>query len=182
MITRSQVKKVQERTVAMMEEAHIVLTPAEKATIEVAEFGLDDLEHQGLELVVYINTDRYCAKEMTLFPGQTCPEHKHPQVEDRLGKMETFRCRWGKVWLYVEGEPASHLKATVPKRSEAYYTVLHEVELLPGYQYTIPPNTLHWFQSGPEGAVISEFSSTSTDENDVFTDPHIKRMPEIRED
>jgi D-lyxose ketol-isomerase len=101
---------------------------------------------------------------------------------DRPGKMETFRCRWGKVWLYVEGEPVSHLKATVPKGSEAYYTAFHEVELLPGYQYTIPPNTLHWFQSGPDGAVISEFSSTSTDENDVFTDPRIKRMPEIRED
>jgi D-lyxose ketol-isomerase len=182
MITRSQVKKVQDRAVELYVQASIVLTPSEKATIEVAEFGLDDLEHQGLELVVYINTDRYCAKELGLFPGQTCPEHKHPPMEDRQGKMETFRCRWGKVWLYVEGEPVSHLKATVPKGSEAYYTVLHEVELLPGHQYTIPPNTLHWFQSGPEGAVISEFSSTSTDENDVFTDPRIKRMPEIIED
>ena len=182
MITRSQVKKVQDRAVELYAQASIVLTPSEKATIEVAEFGLDDLEHQGLELVVYINTDRYCAKELSLFPGQTCPEHKHPQVEDRLGKMETFRCRWGKVWLYVEGEPVSHLKATVPKGSEAYYTAFHEVELLPGYQYTIPPNTLHWFQSGLEGAVISEFSSTSTDENDVFTDPRIKRIPEIIED
>jgi len=108
MITRSQVKKVQDRAVELYAQASIVLTPSEKATIEVAEFGLDDLEHQGLELVVYINTDRYCAKEMTLFPGQTCPEHKHPPMEDKPGKMETFRCRWGKVWLYVEGEPVSH--------------------------------------------------------------------------
>ena len=48
MITRSQVKKVQERTVAMMEEAHIVLTPDEKANIEVAEYGLGYFERQGL--------------------------------------------------------------------------------------------------------------------------------------
>ena len=175
MLKRSQVKKVQERAIELYARASIVLTPSEKANIEVAEFGLGDLEHQGLELVVYINTDRYCAKELALFPNQTCPEHKHPPVEDKPGKMETFRCRWGKVWLYIEGEPVMHLKATVPKGSEAYYTVLHEVELLPGQQYTIPPNILHWFQSGPEGAIISEFSSTSTDENDVFTDPRIKR-------
>jgi len=182
MITRSQVKKVQERTVAMMEEAHIVLTPSEKANIEVAEYGLGDFERQGLELVVYVNTDRYCAKEMTLFPGQTCPEHRHPSVGGKPGKMETFRCRWGKVWLYVEGEPVSHPQATVPKGSEAYYAVFHEIELLPGYQYTIPPNTLHWFQAGPEGAIVSEFSSTSSDETDVFTDPRIKRIPKIIED
>jgi D-lyxose ketol-isomerase len=70
----------------------------------------------------------------------------------------------------------------VPKGSEAYYAVFHEIELLPGYQYTIPPNTLHWFQAGPEGAIVSEFSSTSSDETDVFTDPRIKRIPEIIED
>lgn len=182
MIKRSQVKKFQERTAAMLAQANIVITPGEKANIEVAEYGLDDFERQGLELVVYVNTDRYCAKEMTLFPGQTCPEHKHPPVNGKPGKMETFRCRWGRVWLYVQGEPVSHPRATVPRGSEAYYTVFHEIELIPGQQYTISPNTLHWFQAGPKGAIVSEFSSTSSDETDVFTDPRIKRMPEIIED
>ena len=41
------------------------------------------------------------------------------------------------------------------------------------------PNTRHWFQGGPEGAVISEFSTTSYDEYDVFTDPNIRRIPTI---
>ena len=96
--------------------------------------------------------------------------------------METFRCRWGKVWLYIEGEPVGQLEAMVPRGSEAYYTVFDGVELLPCQQYTILPKTLHWFRSGPGGAIISKFSSTSTDENDSFTDPHTKRMPEIKED
>jgi len=43
------------------------------------------------------------------------------------------------------------------------------------------PNTLHWFQAGPEGAVISEFSTRSRDEADIFSDPDIKRIPEIVE-
>jgi D-lyxose ketol-isomerase len=182
MLKRSEWKKAQEQTARMFEQAGIVLTEDEKAAIEIAEFGLNDLQRQGLELITYINTDRYCAKELVLFPRQTCPEHKHPPVGNDPGKMETFRCRWGKVWLYVEGEPAASPKAIVPEGSEPYYTVFHEIELNPGEQYTIPPNTLHWFQAGDEGAIVSEFSSTSRDEFDIFTDPRIKRLPEIAED
>ncbi|HSK68402.1 MAG TPA: D-lyxose/D-mannose family sugar isomerase, partial [Candidatus Limnocylindria bacterium] len=62
---------------------------------------------------------------------------------------------------------------------EAHYTVFHEIRLAPGEQYTLSPDTLHWFQGGPEGAVVSEFSTTSRDEADVFTDPRIKRLPEV---
>jgi len=29
---------------------------------------------------VYVNTDRYYAKEQVMFPSQACPEHKHPPV------------------------------------------------------------------------------------------------------
>jgi D-lyxose ketol-isomerase len=42
-------------------------------------------------------------------------------------------------------------------------------------QYTIPPNTLHSFQAGEEGAIVSEFSTTSRDALDVFTDSRIVR-------
>jgi D-lyxose ketol-isomerase len=160
----------------------VVLTPDERAHIEIAEFGLGDLERTGLELVTYINTDRYCAKELVLFPRQTCPEHRHPPIGSDPGKMETFRCRWGNVWLYVEGEPTGSPQARVPEGSESYYTVFHELELSPGEQYTIPPNTLHWFQAGDAGAIVSEFSSTSRDEFDVFTDPRIERIPRIVEE
>ena len=50
-----------------------------------------------------------------------------------------------------------------------------EIELDPGDQYTLAPNSLHWFQSGDEGAILSEFSTTSRDETDLFTDPRIRR-------
>lgn len=182
MIKRSEVRKAQVRAAEMLGSVGIQLSPEEQENIEVAEFGLGELERTGLELVVYVNTDRYCAKELVLFPGQTCPEHRHPSVFGEQGKMETFRCRWGKVWLYVAGEPSPEIQAEVPKGSEAYYTVFREIELNPGDQYTIPPDTLHWFQAGEKGAIVSEFSSTSRDEFDIFTDKRIKRMPEIVED
>jgi D-lyxose ketol-isomerase len=59
--------------------------------------------------------------------------------------------------------------------------VFHEVRLRPGEQYTIPPDTLHWFQAGADGAVVSEFSTRSRDEFDVFTDPAVERAPIIAE-
>lgn len=182
MITRSEVKKAQQRAAVMLKKEGIALTKEELQNIEVAEFGLGELEQTGLELVVYINTDRYCAKELVMFPRQTCPEHRHPAVAGQPGKMETFRCRSGQVYLYIDGPATSKIKGKVPKGSEKYYTVRQEIILKPGDQYTIPPNTLHWFQAGPQGAIVSEFSSTSRDEADFFTDPRIQRLPEVVED
>lgn len=182
MIRRSEVKRAQERAAAMLAEAGIALSEKERGQIEIAELGLGELEKTGLELVIYENNDRYCAKELILFPRQTCPEHRHPPVGEDPGKRETFRCRSGVVYLYVEGAAAAAPKAKVPEGSEPYYTVFHEIELHPGDQYTIEPNILHWFQSGDEGAIVSEFSTTSRDEFDIFTDPRIERMTKIEED
>ena len=57
-----------------MDRAGIVLTPGEAASIEVVDFGLGELETTGLQLVTYVNTERVCAKELVLFPRQTCAE------------------------------------------------------------------------------------------------------------
>jgi D-lyxose ketol-isomerase len=179
MITQQQYESVVERAEQMLEHAGIVLTPEERARFEVADFGLGEIEKTGLEIITYINTDRVCAKELVLLPRQTCPEHWHPTVGSRLGKEETFRCRSGTVYLYVSGPPAAQPACRPPQGSEPYYTVSHEVCLKPGQQYTLVPDTKHWFQAGPEGAIVSEFSTRSTDDQDIFTDPRIKRLPEI---
>jgi D-lyxose ketol-isomerase len=138
--------------------AGIELTAEERGRIEVADFGLGDLRKTGLMLLVYVNTDRYCAKELVLYPKQTCPEHRHPPFDGTPGKDETCRCRRGSGDLWVDGR---------------------QITLRPGEQFTIPPDTLHWFQAGKEGAVVSEFSSTSRDDLDVFTDPRIVRTPAV---
>jgi D-lyxose ketol-isomerase len=175
MLTKEQFAAAQRRAKEYLERSGIVLTPVEAANIEVADLGLGELESTGLELVTYVNTERCCAKELVLFPRQTCPEHRHPPVAGEPGKEETFRCRWGVVFLYVDGEPTPGPHARPPAGREASYTARHEIVLHPGEQYTIQPNTLHWFQGGDEGAVVSEFSTRSRDEFDIFTDPEIKR-------
>ncbi len=142
-----------EEVVRRLAAAGVVL--GEQDDVELADFGLGRFEEIGLALVVYENNDRYCAKELVLLPNQLCPEHRHPPVGDDPGKQETFRCRTGEVTLWVDGHG--------------------ELTLRPGDQFTIPPDTLHWFRAGADGAIVSEFSSRSTDENDVFTDPQIVR-------
>ena len=154
MITADELREAQAYAAEQLAAAGIELTDEERRAIEVADFGLSRLREQGLQLLVYVNTGRYCAKELVLYPDQGCPEHRHPPFDGGPGKEETFRCRRGSVTLVVAGE---------------------ETVLQPGEQLTIPPDTLHSFTAGREGAVVSEFSSTSRDDLDVFTDPSVRR-------
>jgi D-lyxose ketol-isomerase len=158
MITRAERDEAVAYTAEHLAAAGIELTDAERDEIEVADFGLGNLRETGLMLLVYVNTDRYCAKELVLYPRQTCPEHRHPPFDGTPGKEETFRCRRGSVELWVDDDL---------------------ITLLPGEQFTIPPDTPHWFRAGEDGAVVSEFSSTSRDDLDVFTDPRIVRAPTV---
>ncbi len=179
MISREQLKQYQREAKELFDRARIVITPAETEKVEIADFGLNQFRQTGLGVLVYVNTARCCAKELAMWPRQTCPEHRHPSVAGEPGKEETFRCRWGRVFLYVEGPPAASPQCKPPAGREDTYSVWHEVELGPGDQHTVMPNTLHWFQSGEQGAVVSEFSTRSRDECDVFTDKEIERATRI---
>jgi D-lyxose ketol-isomerase len=181
MITKSEFENARRRALGALAKVGIVLTSEERKKIEVADFGFGDLAHIGLEIVTYINTNRYCAKELVLFPSQTCPEHLHPSIDNESGKEETFRCRWGTIYLYVQGEKTLNPHCMPPPGREKYYTVHREVILKPGHQCTLSPNTLHWFQAGKKGAVVSEFSSRSRDEKDVFTDLKVIRATKIQD-
>jgi len=176
MISEEKKREIIKKTLEYFKKAGIALTDEEKTGIEVADFGLGEAETTGLEILVYVNTDRVCAKELVMLPGQTCPEHRHPAVEGELGKEETFRCRHGKVYLYVEGEETQNRQTEPPGAPEGSYTVFHEIILEPGMQYTLYPDTKHWFKSGGAGAVVSEFSTKSRDESDIFTDKRIVRV------
>jgi D-lyxose ketol-isomerase len=175
MLTATEVGDARRRAATILAAAGTVLTREEQDAIEVVDFGLSRLDVMGVEMVVYVNSERVCAKEIVLFPRQTCPEHRHPPFGGTPGKEETFRCRRGLVYLYTEGEEGPEPSAQLADADRANVTVWHEIVLAPGDQHTIPPNTLHWFQAGDEGAIVSEFSTTSRDELDVFTDPSIRR-------
>ena len=177
MLTARDRDAARNRVAKLLQKAGIALTGSEAMEIEVADFGLSRLEETGFEVVVDANTDRVSAKEFVMFPRQLCPEHRHPPFDGSPGKEETFRCRSGVVYLHIEGEPTPRPAAQPP--AEGVFTVWHEIGLLPGDQHTIMPDTRHWFQAGAEGAIVSDLSTGSTDEHDIFSDPRIQRETQI---
>ncbi len=181
MLTKKEYEEGVAYTLDAFERAGIALTEDEKNKIEVTDLGLGIVKEVGLHLLTYVNTEKCCAKEMVLRPFQTCPEHWHPAgVENGVpfeGKEETFRVRRGTCYLYVSGAgKKENIKARIPKTD---VSVFHEIVLHEGDQYTIYPNTRHWFQAGAEGAIVSEFSTRSRDEYDLFEDKRIIRVQEV---
>ncbi len=180
---RSEFVRLAEKAAKALADADIVITETERLRIEAADFGLGIPEQVGLQLLTYVNTERVCAKELVLFPYQTCPEHRHVDGAENgvpfQGKEETFRVRKGVCYLYVDGKgEREKIRAKMPPTE---VSVFHEIVLREGDQYTLYPNTRHWFQAGEDGAVISEFSTRSRDESDVFTDVRIHRISKIEE-
>ena len=172
----NKLKKIKKDVIKIYINSKMVFTEKEFKKMELTDFGLGDFFNIGLGIIIYVNTERVCAKELALTPYQICPQHLHPDINGSPGKEETFRCRWGKVYLYVSGPETKNIKAKIPKRYKDRFNVFHEVVLKPGDQYTLKPNIWHWFQGGEKGAVLSEFSTHSYDAGDIFYDKKIKRV------
>jgi D-lyxose ketol-isomerase len=178
-LTSDEWRKYQEGVAERLTAAGVAMTPEERERLEIADFGLGRFEAEGLGLLTYVNTARCCAKELVMWPGQTCPQHRHPPAAGEPGKEETFRVRQGECILHVDQGAASPApRAQAPGE---HYTPMREVVLRPGEQFTIPPDTWHWFQAGPQGCVVSEFSTTSRDELDIFLDPNVARIPVVED-
>jgi len=175
MITRTEQAWVRKWAVEILERAGIVARQDELDAIEVADMGLGEIEQSGVQILTLVDTDKIAAKVLVLLPHQTEPEHTHPPLGDYEGKEETIRCQWGELYLYTPGEPTPEPVASPPAHRRHTYTAWHEHVLRPGDQITLPPNTPHWFQGGPEGAAIRSFSTKAVDVTDLFTDPDVRR-------
>lgn len=176
MSQRISTDEARRRALALLKKAHIPLSELDRQTLQVVDFGLNDLARYGVQYVEYVNNDRYCARQLVFLPRQTIPEHMHPPVGEDPGKKETFRVVWGTVWAYTEGEPTDGIAARLAADEQAHFSSFRETELRAGEQCTIGNNQFHWFQAGDEGAVAIEFSSPARDRFDVFRDPRISRQ------
>jgi len=149
-------------------KAGFILSGDEKQHIVVVGFG--DFFASGAGAIDTVMHARYGGRLIIFFPGQLFPEHWHPNVDEGLGKEETFRVLWGSVYSYGEGERSSSAESRIPPGKEATFTARHEVFLKAGEQRTIGLQERHWFVAGPEGAVALEISSTVRDPYDRFAD------------
>jgi len=181
-IPRSQYRRAQAQATELFRLTGVALRREELDTIAVADFGLGELTQSGAQILTLVDTPEVAVKLIALFPYQTLPQHKHPRLGSYPGKAETLRCEWGVIYLYTVGEPTLHPAAHPPAHRRGTYTVWHEVALYPGDQLTLPPDTWHWFQAGPEGGVTWSFSTRATDVQDIFTDPEVERETVVFED
>jgi len=181
MIKRSEHEKLQKVAARMIKEAGIILRNDEIEKIKVADFGLSDIYNEGGQILTFFETERIGAKVIVLLPYQTLPEHWHPKFDNDPGKEEIIRAIFGELRFYVPGE-GKIKKGFIPKGKAECYTMRKEVILKPGEQIVLNPDTKHWFQAGPEGAVMYSFSTRVKDTLDRFTDPDIIRETKIIED
>lgn len=174
MITKEDFKYVCERSIEMIESAGIYLSAEDKKQITAADFGLNQIKKEGVQIMTLFDTTRMAAKILVLLPHQTEPEHWHPPVGNDPGKEEVIRGIWGDLIFCIPGEDTLK-KGFLVEGKEAYYTMRNEVVINPGDQLVLPPGTKHWFQAGERGAVMYSFSTKVTDLMDKFTDPNIQR-------
>ncbi len=174
MITKKDFEEVCQRSLELIETAGIHLTEADKKKITAADFGLNRIKEEGVQILTLFDTDRMAAKILVLLPYQTEPEHWHPPVGDDPGKEEVIRGIWGDLTFYIPGEDTLQ-KGFIVDGKDDRYTMRNEVVIHPGDQLVLPPGTKHWFQAGERGAVMYSFSTKVTDLLDQFTDPDVVR-------
>lgn len=180
MITQAEYERMKRQSALLLRCAGIVVTPGELDAMDVADFGLGEVAISGAQIVNVLDTPQLAVRLIVLLPHQTEPEHTHVARPGYAGKHETLRCAYGLAYVYGPGAPTAQPHGAPPPHRRHTYTALHETVLKPGEQLSFAPNTPHWFQAGPTGAVLWSFSTQATDNEDVFTDPAIVRRTVIQ--
>jgi D-lyxose ketol-isomerase len=178
LITSQQQKAARMQAANMIRQAGITITDEEAGSIEVVDFGLSNLEREGVQVLTLVQTDRVSVKVLAMLPNQTEPEHWHPPVDEDPGKEETIRVIDGTVYFYVAGEDTFREGFIVEGKDDCY-TMRKEIVMKPCDQLTLAPGEKHWFQAREGGAVMYSFSTIARDALDQFTDPQIVRITKI---
>jgi len=178
MITRQAYLGAQKRAIEALRPSGLSFTDQELERIEVADFGLSDVNREGAQILTLVQTERLSVKVLILFPQQTEPEHWHPPIGEDPGKEETIRVLTGTLYLYLPGD-ATLKQCQIPEGKERFYTSRSELIMGKNCQVTLKPGTKHWFQAGAEGAVLFSFSTAVRDLIDQFSDPNVVRVTKI---
>ncbi|MEM9659282.1 MAG: hypothetical protein AAF961_13065, partial [Planctomycetota bacterium] len=167
---KQKILAVRDQALALIEKSGFALNEADMEGLAVNDFGLGNLDEEGMVFVDLLRSPRARFTLLVMTPGQSLPEHVHPPHDGDAGKEETMRVIWGQAKVYVPGPP-NNPAIRIPAGKDACYRVRHEVVLNQGDQYTIDPNLVHWFQAGPEGAVTLTVQNRVDETKNLFTDP-----------
>ena len=157
---------------ALIRASGTPVTDEELQQLTVIDFGLGNVEREGVQTIDLLSTDRLRIKLLVLLPDQTLPQHLHPPYPGDAGKQETVRLVFGRMRVYLPGKDTMK-EGFIVTGKEAFYTLRHEVVLTPVKQLTLKPGVEHWFQAGPEGAVTYSFYTQADEGFNRFADPEV---------
>ncbi len=137
------------------------------------DFGQGDFVSYGMGGVFWCNeqAESYFGHEIFLLPGQNIPEHRHLPTAGADGKAipcktESWQVRHGSVYGFSEvGEPNldrfPEAKAMLAKCQAPHLKSVHvERWAADGKVYKLAaPETWHFMQGGPEGAIVMEYAT-----------------------
>jgi hypothetical protein len=82
-------------------ESRNYFDPSRTGRMEVAYFGLEELETIGLVVMTYVNTECVYAKEIIMFPYKSALSICTHQLEARMGRRKPSAADRGKcVYMY----------------------------------------------------------------------------------
>jgi D-lyxose ketol-isomerase len=159
---------------SLIRASGIHVSEAELDTLLIIDYGLNDVRKEGVAVIDIVYTDAQRHKILAMLPNQTLPEHTHPPYDDFAGKEEVLRVISGSIRVYLPGADTMR-EGFLPAGKEAYYSCRNEQVLGPLGQVAIPPNTIHWFQAGPDGLVAYAFYTQAVESNNIFSDPGVPK-------
>jgi len=184
MINKAQLKTGQATARDLIKKSGLLVTEAEFAEMEVADFGLNNYPTEGAQIITFLNTEKVGYKAICLAKRQSLPEHWHTASLGEEGKEESFRVVYGNLRLFVPDDHKiewPNIKTWTPKElpcpagKQQFYTCNKELKLAQAEQVTLPPGVPHWFMADEGGCVVLSISSWARCALDPFTDPNVIR-------
>jgi len=145
-----------------------------KELIWTLDFGLGDFVNCGMAGIFWWNSEEYSyfGHSIYLLPGQMIPEHAHVATDKGPAKMEAWRCIYGSVHNYGEGEEMPEMVARVPESQQACLQSKSALPLMPGEVRELNRLTAwHFMMAGPEGAIVEEYATFHDGDGLRFSNP-----------
>ena len=164
----------------MMEKLGYPISDNLRKNMWVTDFALGDFPKVGMAGIFWAheNKNGVFGHEIILLPNQMLVEHWHVAGLGLPAKNECWQARAGKTYCFgEEGEDASkYPNVKVPESQKNFITVNKVVCADAKQGNVVWLNRLearHYQIAGPEGAVVTEYGSYHSNDNNRFTNPKV---------
>ncbi len=138
------------------------------------DFNLGIFTEIGMAGIFWVNhlEMNHVGHEIYLLPGQMIPEHAHLATDKAGPKVESWHVRHG--WIYVAGigKESPDANTIIPPSHRDIAKARDIKKLMPGETASLTAATdKHFMIAGPEGAIVSEYSTFHDGNGLRFTHP-----------